>query len=137
MENRKPILVLDFDGVCSQYKEWIAIDVIPDPPVPGLFDFLIQAVCEFNVQIFSSRSANPRGITAMRDWFDKHWTEWHKTCGIRDFELPCEHILGMLTFPTEKPPALVTIDDRALTFKGDWQAFDVADLRNFKPWNRQ
>jgi len=37
-------------------------------------------------------------------------------------------------FVTEKPPALVTLDDRASTFTGTWPK--VADLLAFKPWNK-
>jgi hypothetical protein len=40
-----------------------------------------------------------------------------------------------LEWPTEKPPALVTIDDRAITFTGEWPA--MAELLAFKPWNKR
>ena len=39
-----------------------------------------------------------------------------------------------ISFPESKPPALVTIDDRAVLFTGVWP--DVAELRRFKPWNK-
>lgn len=39
-----------------------------------------------------------------------------------------------IQFPTEKPPAMVTLDDRALTFTGVWPGMDT--LLNFKPWNK-
>ena len=33
---KKPIVVLDFDGVIHSYKSgWKGADVIPDEPVPG------------------------------------------------------------------------------------------------------
>lgn len=39
-----------------------------------------------------------------------------------------------LKFPTKKPAAFLTIDDRAFCFKGE---FPVAkDLLKFKPWNK-
>lgn len=37
-------------------------------------------------------------------------------------------------FPTERPPATITIDDRAITFTGEWP--DMETLINFKPWNK-
>ena len=43
--------------------------------------------------------------------------------------------MGELQFPTHKPPALLTIDDRAFQFKGEFPALD--DIENFKPWNKQ
>jgi hypothetical protein len=40
-----------------------------------------------------------------------------------------------LSFPLEKPPAFLTIDDRALLFTGTWP--DVGKLKAFKPWNKE
>lgn len=116
----KPILVLDFDGVLHSYTSgWQRADVIPDPPVEGAKEFIQDALSHFRVMIFSSRSNQPGGREAMRRWMDQwaidafHEVEW----------------------PTEKPPALVTIDDRAITFTGKWPP--IEDLRNFKPWNKR
>jgi hypothetical protein len=39
-----------------------------------------------------------------------------------------------LRFPTTKPSAMVTLDDRAITFTGTWP--DVESLRTFTPWNK-
>jgi hypothetical protein len=44
-------------------------------------------------------------------------------------------IVNQLEFPMHKPPALVTLDDRALTFTGIWP--DLAELRAFRPWNKK
>ena len=66
----KPILCLDFDGVCHSYtSSWQGIDVIPDPAVPGLFEFLEAAKEVFDIQVFSSRSEDEKGIVAMQLWF--------------------------------------------------------------------
>ncbi len=40
-----------------------------------------------------------------------------------------------ISFPTEKPPALVTIDDRAIQFTVMWPSLD--ELRAFQPWNKR
>jgi len=115
----KPILCLDFDGVCHSYTSgWKGAAVIPDPPVPGMEEFLVAAINYFDVAIYSSRSGQEGGIQAMKDWFDQYT--------ITD-------IRTMLNFPTEKPPAMVGIDDRVLTFNGIWP--NLNELVNFKPWN--
>lgn len=120
----KPILCLDFDGVCHSYTSgWKGADVIPDLPVPGMWDFLETAVLKFDVHIYSSRSHQPGGIEAMRNWFLFHAYTW---CRI---DIATKH----LKFPTEKPPALITLDDRAITFDGTWPHPD--ELLAFKPWN--
>jgi hypothetical protein len=122
LTGRKPILCLDFDGVCHSYVSgWKGAAVIPDPPVMGMWEFLAAALHEFEVDIFSSRSNQVGGILAMKDWFEQHCPEWAKWT------------LKELKFPTEKPPALVGIDDRVLTFTGTWPNIDA--LRNFEPWN--
>ena len=35
-------------------------------------------------------------------------------------------------WPIFKPPAMITIDDRALNFTGEWPTIDALD--SFKPW---
>jgi len=132
----KPILCLDFDGVCNSYTSgWKGADIIPDPPVPGLFEFLEEANEVFDVVIFSSRSNQPSGLDAMRKWFDKYWTEYlfKKRPELR--EKYSEFFdCSLIRFVTEKPPAFLTIDDRAITFTGEWPAIET--LKNFKPWNK-
>jgi hypothetical protein len=122
----KPILCLDFDGVCNTYTSgWQGADVILDAAVPGLFEFLEAAAPYFDIQVFSSRSNQPGGIEAMQNWFDQQHRIW---LGDR---FQGDEILS-LSFPTQKPAALITLDDRAITFTGEWP--DIDFLRNFKPW---
>jgi hypothetical protein len=130
---KKPILCLDFDGVCHSYiSGWKGADVIPDPPVFGLFEFLFKAQQVFEIHIFSTRSLQDGGAEAMAQWFDEWLWKWYE-----------EHCKGPelgpalepLHFPLEKPPALVTLDDRAITFTGVFP--DIATLKTFKPWNKK
>lgn len=126
----KPILVLDFDGVIHSYTSgWQGADVIPDAPVDGAMEFLFKAVDSFRVAIFSSRSNQKGGIAAMKQWLDKNLKDYwgaHPTIA--------DDIFCSIEWPTEKPAAMVTIDDRAITFTGVWP--DVNKLLEFKPWNK-
>jgi hypothetical protein len=130
MDQRKPILCVDFDGVIHAYtSKWTDARTISDGPVPGAFDFLIAAQEHFYVVVYSSRSKDVEAIYAMRDWMRKHagpeyyGKKWSDTS------------LENVEFVHEKPAAFLTIDDRAFLFEGTWP--DPAKLRDFKPWNKR
>lgn len=135
----KPILCLDFDGVLHSYSSgWRGAGNIPDPPVPGMVAFLNKAIERFDVHIFSSRSHQRGGISAMQAWM------W---CAIAD-HFGCSYagdprdldraiaVRDALKYPLEKPAAMISIDDRALCFTGNWNDFDPQRLLEFKPWNK-
>jgi hypothetical protein len=122
MGRERKTLCVDFDGVLHEYiSPWTFADEIADGPVPGALDWLVAMLGEgFDVCVYSSRSKDPAGIAAMRAWFAKHGMD--------------ADILEQLDFPTEKPAAYLTIDDRAFRFEGD---FPTADwIRRFRPWNK-
>lgn len=129
---KKPILCLDFDGVIHSYTSgWKGADVISDPPVRGAADFIEKALEHFDVQIYSSRSGQDGGIYAMQMYVKKMFID---QIGL-DEEIANEYACFIIGWPTEKPPAKVTIDDRAMTFIGIWPAME--QLTSFKPWNKR
>lgn len=134
----KPILCLDFDGVIHSYSSgWIEPDFIPDLPVPGAFEFIFQALKDFDVKIYSSRSKQENGIRAMCTWV-RFWAG--KELDNKPPSFAANTVLNGICYnkeawPTEKPPAFLTIDDRALTFTGEWPTVEA--LLAFKPWNKK
>ncbi len=125
----KPILCLDFDGVIHSYVSgWKGARNIPDSPVPGAIEFMEEALhAGWDVVVHSSRARYWGGITAMRHWlYVNAGNSWYETMGFQGLE--------DVRFTRWKPSALVTIDDRAMTFTGQWPALDA--LRKFKPWNK-
>jgi hypothetical protein len=127
---KKKILCLDFDGVAHSYTSgWLGAAVITDPAVPGLFEFLDAVKEEFDVQVFSSRSHQEGGVEAMMEWFMAERKLWRERGG-----KPPEDTPLTLSFPTEKPAAFVSIDDRAITFTGTWPSLET--LKAFQPWNK-
>ena len=114
MRQRRTV-VLDFDGVIHSYQSgWQGVDVIPDPPVPGMKETIEQLRRKYRIVVVSSRCREPEGISAIRQWLDKH-----------------RIIVDDISF--EKQPALVYVDDRALTFDGD--PSKLADkIDKFKTW---
>jgi hypothetical protein len=131
MNERKPILCLDFDGVIHSYTSgWKGDTIIPDPVVPGFFEWAEQAAQHFTLVVYSSRSKNPEAITAMQVWLYEQRKIWRVNGGMHTIEEPLS-----FEFASEKPAAFVTIDDRAITFTGTWP--DIETLRSFKPWNKK
>lgn len=137
MNKSNPIVLVDFDGVIHSYVSgWKGADVIPDPPVPGAIDWIMnhlptpEPICAMappyvgpEVQIYSSRSSQRGGIKAMQKWLTENG-------------LPKVYITeGILKFPTKKNAAFLTIDDRALCFDGRFPTTE--EMLSFKPWNKR
>lgn len=139
MKDKKfqPIICVNFDGVIHSYTSgWQGVDVIPDEPVEGAIDWIRahlpvpDAICamapEYEgpiVQIYSSRSKSWVGLRAMKKYLVKHGLE---RCYITE---------NILKFPTKKPAAFLTIDDRAICFNGTFPTSE--EMLAFKPWNKK
>lgn len=130
------LICFDFDGVIHSYKSaWKEAGHIPDPPVSGALNFLLECLqAGHRVAIYSSRSHEPGGIDAMKAWL-WYWTEQEWTWEKGEHGL--EHklmIRDKIEWPTVKPPAFITIDDRVICFTGIWP--DLKQIEEFKPWNK-
>jgi hypothetical protein len=116
MNDYIPTIILDFDGVLHSYESgWLGAKNIPDPPVPGAVEFVTEAVKHFKVAVYSTRSGEDGGIPAMQAWMCQHG-------------FPVDEI----AFPTTKPPALWSLDDRVDRFTGTFP--DIDYIKAFKPW---
>lgn len=145
------ILSLDFDGVLHRYDSgWKGPREIPDPPVDGGLEFLLAAMERFDVAIHSSRSRYFGGRRAMKRWLIRHLEEYfwslysnggrayggYTTLDVEEqIASSARATVARLAFPLWKPPAHVTLDDRALTFTGTWP--DLGELLEFIPWNKR
>ena len=126
---RKPLLCLDYDGVLSSYASgWLSADRCPDDPVPGAMQAIQAYTGTFRVAVYSSRTGQPGGLHAMSQWLRQHLVrELGAEEGVR--------VLDLIEWPHSKPPAMVTLDDRAIQFDGTWPSPDA--LAAFQPWNKR
>ena len=121
---RKPILSIDWDGTLHNYTSgWQGAHIIEDCGLTeGAVTFLREASKHFTIAIFSSRSHQTGGIDAMKTYLAR-------------FMLGDDRkVFDAIEWPTTKPPAFLTIDDRAITFTGKWP--DPVALLPFRPWNK-
>ncbi len=120
------ILLVDFDGVIHSYTSaWTNTETISDPPVEGAIQALYELRKHFDVNIYSSRSSSPEGRYAIVSWMCKYTGKTEREI-TQDF-----------AFPFAKPPAFLTIDDRAICFNGNWDEITADRLLKFKPWNKK
>lgn len=127
MSARKSILCVDFDGVIHSYAKsgWQGADKANDPPVPGALEFLREAIDHFRVNVYSSRSSQPGGIDCMKRYVLNYALNLSDDVSW----------IGHLEYPTDKPAAMFTIDDRAFMFNGVWPTMDF--IKEFQPWNKR
>jgi hypothetical protein len=123
--NGKPILCLDFDGVIHDYKKGWQDGAIYGEPTEGFFEWADRAGLIFQLVVHSSRAASPEGSEAIMKWL----IEKSALAGL-------PHVAALMMVQGTKPPAFLTIDDRAILFNGDWNdpLYEPHDLRTFKPW---
>jgi len=131
MMRDKPILCVDFDGVIHSYERGWQDGSIYGEVVPGFFEWVERVRDHFKVVIYSSRSKDDAGVVAMGAWLHEKRNAWIKDGGQRHPTEPLE-----IEFSHEKPPAWMTIDDRAIQFRGDWSDAELSpeNLLAFKPW---
>lgn len=130
MPEFRPSICVDFDGVVHSYENGWQGGVIYGTMVPGFVAWVAAMHAKgFDLVIYSSRSKDPIGIEAMRDWMRRQLAE-------RMMPDEFDVWFSTLTFANEKPAAWLTIDDRAERFDGDWSAPHLQPdaIRAFKPW---
>jgi len=126
----KRTLCIDFDGVLHFYGDgWKGPTEIYDIPVPGAIEWLKRLLAfigpnneqPFEVAIYSSRSKHEGGVEAMKSWLLYH--------GLGEIALEC------IIFPTQKPAAWITIDDRCFQFRGVFPSPEY--LLGYEAWNKR
>lgn len=109
-------VVFDFDGVIHSYTSgWKGESIITDPPVLGIKEAISDIrLAGYEVVVVSTRCATKEGHGAVRAW-------------LIDNEIEVDAV------KTEKPPAVVYIDDRAICFDGNPDNL-LNKIIRFEPW---
>lgn len=152
MTQRKRILV-DFDGVLHSYTSgWKGARTIPDPPVPGALAWLCRSLETLDIAVLSSRSHVWGGRRAMKAWLResaasffaeedatlKHWDSIGFDPGMDPWPDTCDdaaaHLARRIEWPRFKVPSHLTLDDRAVCFRGAFP--EPAELLAFRTWQK-
>ena len=112
------VLCFDFDGVINLYAGWQneGFDVILGTPIPGAKETIQKLRNKgYLVLTHSTRCSYPGGAVAVTEYLNKHNIRVDGVC-------------------SNKPPADIYIDDKGLTFNGDWSTM-IEAIETFKPWD--
>lgn len=114
-------VAVDFDGVLHSYTSpWEGAETIHDEPVPGAIEWLHAMVRHFEVVIFTTRGKTSGGRDAVLRWLAKHGGQG---------------LAAMVSVTSDKPPALIYLDDRAIRFEGTFPTKD--EIHAARPWNKR
>lgn len=136
----KQTLAIDFDGVIHDRpkSERGCMEVTGDP-VPGAMHFLASVVNAFDVVIFSARFRGMDGQEALpivKEWMIDRMNEYVEDRYKRGKKVAdIEDIMGKIRYDGQKPIAHVYLDDRAMTFTGQWPT--IEKIMKFKTWSEQ
>lgn len=109
----KPLLCVDFDGVIHRCSKGFHDGSVYDCPTAGALEFIYNAMKHFKVVIYSARAGSEEGLKEIEDFMKRY-----------DFP--------RLEITSIKPPAFLTIDDRAITFNGFFP--EPETLLDFRAW---
>ena len=108
MSQKEPVLCVDFDGVLNNYNGWKGNDEL-GVPRPWAKEFLEILSKEYVLYIFTTRDRKK-----VVEWLDK-------------YNMSYDYVTDI------KVGAVAYIDDRAITFRGNYEE-TLKELMDFKPY---
>jgi hypothetical protein len=119
----KKVIAVDFDGVINSYTSGWKGPTETDEPVLSAAESLHTLYQRgYKIIIFSTRANTSEGADTIREYLRNHAenNEFAEAVEITD----------------KKPIADVYIDDRAISFTGDWEE-TLKQIEEFKPWTEK
>lgn len=104
-----PRIALDFDGVLHAYTGWNG-PVPTGKPIEGALDACVELMKKFEVIIFTTRDAEKTSF-----WLRKHG-------------------FPALKVTNTKPICILLVDDRAVTFHGEWTPELLHRIKGFRAY---
>jgi hypothetical protein len=117
-ERMSKTVAVDWDGTLHPYtKGWTGSEPDDEPPIPGAEDFLVGLVeAGYTVVIFSARADHLDGAQGIIRYLHK-WMPRAFGALRGQGDIHVTHI---------KVPAIAYVDDRGVTFRGDYDATRAA-----------
>lgn len=108
-------IVFDFDGVIHKYSRGWQDGSIYDKPVDGIKEVINELHKDYDIYVVTTRARDIGQQMQVEKYLNDNGIEFDCVTSI-------------------KVPAMVYIDDRAITFNPDNVSTLVKDIKNFQPW---
>jgi hypothetical protein len=116
-------IAIDFDGVINSYKSGWKGPTETDEPVLSAAESISSLFNRgYKLIIFSTRASTPEGVETIREYLRKHTEN--------------DLLVNSIEITDRKPISDVYIDDRAISFTGDWED-TLKKIDDFEPWTEQ
>lgn len=108
-------IVFDFDGVIHKYSRGWQDGRIYDKPVEGIKEVINELHKDYDIYVVTTRARDIGQQLEVEKYLNDNGIEFDMVTSV-------------------KVPAMVYVDDRAITFNPDNVSRLVKDIKNFQPW---
>lgn len=115
-DRRKPVLIIEFDGVIYDYDKygWKGIDELEGLPLEGAKEAIEDLSKVYKIYVYSNRCSQPRGKKAVKNYLEKHQID------VEDVVL-------------NPPPYYVFIGTKLKEFPRRWKDDYINELKEIAP----
>lgn len=120
MIDARPVVMLDLNGTVHAYtRGWQREKPLYDPPTEGFKEWATEASEQFQLVIWPTHMNRARDLFLIKQWLKRH--------DLDKLDLKV----------VDHPPRglRLKIDDRAVSFTGDWKDYPLEMIHNFKTWS--
>jgi hypothetical protein len=123
LKNGEKTIAVDFDGVINSFRSGWKGPTETDEPVLSAAESISTLYQRgYKIIIYSTRASTEEGVKTIREYLRKHTEN--------------DEVADNIEITDKKPIAHVYIDDRAISFNGNWEE-TLKQIEEFKPWTER
>lgn len=134
----KKIICLNYSGcINTSYDEDYHYD-LSDKITNGFFDWLHKVGRNYKIIIYTEGNISVSGRNKMKTWLAAQFANWINENELSDTIMEdLANIVEDINFVKIKPIDCLFIDNKALTFNGNWSEYTKEIIDGFVPWNQK
>lgn len=132
------IICLDYYGCLNTTSKNTHCCNLLDKITEGFFEWLHKVGRHYKINIYIAGNINVSGRNKMKTWLAAQFANWINENELSDTIIEdLANIVEEIDFVKVKPIDCLFIDNKALTFNGDWSEYTKETIDGFVPWNQK